>query len=272
MSQFPFFEVEQDQNRRIATLFLNRPEARNAMDWSFWRDLPLVVDQLEADDAIRSIVIAGRGKSFSTGLDIVSFFDDFGHLVQAENGDGRVQLRDLIVQMQSGLNRIAAGRKVYVAAIHKHCIGGALDLIAACDIRLASKDASFSLREAKVAIVADMGSLNRLPGIIGMGNTKLMALTGDDFSAEEALQMQLVSRLNNDQTAVLEAARELAASIAANPRLAVQGTKEVLRYVQDHSEQDGLDHVLLFNTAFIDSLDLREMGAAFKERRRPRFR
>lgn len=241
------------------------------MNWSYWRDLPLIVGELEADPEVRVVIVAARGKSFSTGLDLVDFFTEKKSIIEADTADGREGLYRMIFEMQSGMNRMAEGQNIYIAAVHKHCIGGGLDLMAACDIRLASKDASISLREAKVAIVADMGSLNRLPGIIGMGYTRLMAYTGRDFSATECKEMGLVEQVFESQAELKEGARELAEEISANSSIAVRGTKQVLNYVADHSLDDGLKYVAAWNTAFLDSKDLREMFTAFTERRRPEF-
>jgi enoyl-CoA hydratase len=271
MTAYPFFEVEKDTDTRVARLYLNRPEARNAMNWPFWRDLPLVIDELEADPDVRVVIVAGRGKSFSTGLDLVDFFEQFKPVFQSETADGREELYRLILRMQAGMNRIAAGQNIYIAAVHRHCIGGGLDLIAACDLRLASEDAAISLREAKVAIVADMGSLNRLPRLMGLGNTRLMAYTGRDFSAQECQAMGLVETVYATQADLMEGARKLAEEIAANPSIAVRGTKHVLNYVPDHSIEDSMKYVAAWNAAFLDSKDLREMFAAFKDRRRPTF-
>ncbi len=269
---YEFFEVEKDPAAKTAILYLNRPAARNAMNWPFWRDLPLVVSELEEDPEVRVVIVAARGKSFSTGLDLVDFFEQFKHIVQSQTADGREQLYRLILQMQSGFNRMAEGQNVYIAAVHRHCIGGALDLMAACDLRLAAQDASISLREAKVAIVADMGSLNRLPRIIGMGYTRLMAYTGRDFSADECKAMGLVETVYESREALMEGAQKLAQEIAANPSIAVRGTKQVLNYVGDHGLDDGLKYVAAWNAAFLDSDDLREMFQAFGEKRRPEFK
>ena len=141
----------------------------------------------------------------------------------------------------------------------------------ACDLRLASKDASFSLRETKVAIVADMGSLNRLPGIIGQGNTAMLAYTGRDFDALEAYRMGLVNEVFEDQDTLMDSALNLAREIASNPYLALKGTKEVLRYQRSHSVEDGMKYVAAWNAAFLDSKDLRELFAAFTEKRKPNF-
>lgn len=268
MNQYSFFETNIDPDSGVATVWLNRPEARNAMHWEFWRDLPLLVAELDQEPAVRVIILLGRGKSFSTGLDIADFFDRFEAVVTSPNADGREELLHLIRLMQSGMNAIATSPKVWIAGIHRHCIGGGLDLIAACDIRLCTQDASFSLREARVAIVADMGSLNRLPAIIGQGNTRLLALSGGDFSANDALRMQLVSEVFPDQATMEKAARELAARIAANPVIAVRGTKHILNYMLDHSVAAGLDYVAVWNAGMLDSTALREMVQAFRARKR----
>lgn len=271
MYDYPFFEVEKDTSNRTAILYLNRPEKRNAMNWDFWRDLPAVVDELDQDKDVRVVVIAGRGKSFSTGLDIVEFFDKFKDTLSGDVADRREELHHFILRMQSGMNRIAHSRKPFIAAVHRHCIGGALDLIAACDIRVASKDSVVSLREAKVAIVADMGSLQRLPGIIGMGNTRLMAYTGGDFKADHCERMGLFSQIFDNYETLLAGACQLAAEISANSGIAVRGSKHVLNYVQNHAVDDSLAYVATFNAAYIDSLDFRELGKAFNEKRRPEF-
>ena len=155
--------------------------------------------------------------------------------------------------------------------MHRHCIGGGLDLAAACDLRYCSKDASFSLREAKVAIVADMGSLQRLPYIIGQGHTRLMALTGRDFGAEEVDKMGLVNGVYENTEELYAATEKLAIEIAANPSMAVRGTKRILNYALNHHQKDALEHVVLFNTAYLDSLDLRELGEAWVNKRKPVF-
>ncbi len=270
-SDYPFFEVETNPETRVAHLYLNRPEARNAMNWAYWRDLPLIVSELEADPAVRVVIVAARGKSFSTGLDLVDFFQQKQKTMQGQYADDREALYHMILEMQEGMNRMEQGENIYIAAVHRHCIGGALDLMAACDLRLASADASGSLREAKVAIVADMGSLNRLPNIIGLGRTRMMAYTARDFSADECKEMGLVEEVFASHADLMEGAKAMAEEIAANSSIAVRGTKHVLNYAANHSVEDSLKYVATWNAAFLDSKDLREMFAAFQERRRPEF-
>jgi enoyl-CoA hydratase len=267
---YEFFELEKGSGS-IATVFLNKPEKRNAMDWSFWRDLPALIREINQDESIRAYVIAARGKSFSTGLDLSQFFQQFKSTFQGELGDDREKLYRLILDMQSGMNEIQNSPKPSIAAVHKHCIGGALDLISACDIRYATKDASISLREAKVGIVADMGSIHRLPYIIGEGQTRELALTGRDISGDEALSLGLVTKVFDTYEEMLAEAQKTAREIAENPGFVIRGVKSVMNYCMDKSIADGLNYVATWNAAFLDSRDFREAFDAFLNKRRPAY-
>jgi enoyl-CoA hydratase len=159
-----------------------------------------------------------------------------------------------------------------IAAIHSHCIGGGIDLITACDIRIASRDAVFSIRETRMGIIADLGTLQRLPPIIGQGWFNELALTGRDFSAEEALNMGLITHICDDHQALNLTARNLADQIAACPPMTVQGTKEVILYNRDNGVDAGLRYVAQKNAAVLPSEDLVEAVTAFMEKRRPTFK
>jgi len=180
--------------------------------------------------------------------------------------------RQGVLRMQRSVTSVAACPKPVVAAIHGYCIGGGVDLVSACDIRVASDDALFSVRETKVAIVADLGSLQRLPRIIGTGHVAELAYTGNDITAARAREIGLVNDVLPDADAALDHARRLAADIAANSPLAVQGTKAVLAACEDKSVADGLDYVATWNAGFLSSDDLAEAMSAFLEKRRPEFR
>ena len=158
-----------------------------------------------------------------------------------------------------------------IAAIHGGCIGGGLDLASACDIRLASRDAFFSLREAAMAMVADLGSLQRLPLIIGQGLTRELAFTARDVPAEEAKEMRLVNHVYDDQDAMMKAAREMAEQIAAQAPLAVQSSKQVLNYSRHVSVEDGLHYAVIRNSMILPSGELLEAMQAFMEKRKPKF-
>jgi enoyl-CoA hydratase len=258
MDEYPFFEVEKIPEAKTALLHFNRPEKLNAMNWSFWQDLPRVIDELESDPEVRVVVIAGRGKSFSVGIDIFEFYTNHQDALTGVTADAREELYRLILRMQEGFDRMTAGNNIYIAAIHRHCIGAGLDISAACDLRLAARDALFSLRETRIAIVADMGSLNRLPQIIGQGNTRMMAFTGRDFTAEEALRMGLVNEIYENREALMSGALALAAEIAENAATAVRGSKRILSYMENHSVDDGLKYVAAWNSAFLNTREIQE--------------
>ena len=260
-----FFEIE--KHGQSATLWLNRPEKRNAMGPAFWNELPQVMAALDDDPAVRAVVVAGRGKDFTVGLDLKAMS---GMLFEGEPR-GRFALLDEIERLQRSISAVAACKKPVIAAVHGYCLGGGIDLITACDIRYASRDAVFSIRETKIAVVADVGTLQRLPALVGKGHAAELALTGDDVGAERAEAIHLVNRVFADGDATLAAARDLAERIAANSPLAVIGTKRVLEYCEGKSVEDGLEYVATWNAAFLQSDDLNEAMAAFLEKRKPRF-
>ena len=253
MNAYPFFDVEKYAEQQTAVLYLNRPEKLNAMNWPFWRDLPLVVDDLEKDPEIRVVIIAGRGKSFSVGIDVFEFFVTNQDTLVGATPEFREKMYDLIIRMQEGFNRMTQGNNIYIAAVHRHCIGAGLDLASACDLRLAAKDAVFSLRETKIAIVADMGSLNRLPLIIGQGNTRMLAFTGRDYPAEAAFGMGLVNELYENREELMKGALNLAKEITGNADNAVRGSKKILNYMENHSVDDGMKFVATWNSAFFNT-------------------
>jgi len=173
--------------------------------------------------------------------------------------------------MQSGINAVYQSNKPSIAVIQKHCIGGGLDLIAACDIRYAAMDASFSLREAKVAIVADMGSINRLPMIIGQGNTRELALTGKDIDSTEALRIGLVNKVFQDYETTFLEAMKTAQEIADNPSIVIEGVKEVMRYSEGKPLDAGLNYVCVWNSSFLASKDFERAVEGFKSKKRPTY-
>jgi enoyl-CoA hydratase len=264
----------------LATVWLDRPEARNAMGQDLWRDLPTAMQVVGDDPDVRVVVIAARGPHFSVGLDLKAMGSmligggdgggDGGGAKPSAAAKARAARID-VLRLQAAITAVADCPKPVIAAVHGYCIGGGVDLIAACDIRLASADAIFSVREAKVAIVADLGSLQRLPSIIGAGHVAELAFTGKDISAARAREIGLVNDVAADADAVLKAAYELATEIAANSPLAVQGTKAVLAANEGRTVAEGLDYVATWNAGMISSDDLVEAMMAFMERRTPKF-
>jgi enoyl-CoA hydratase len=268
----PVLSVERDGP--VATLWLDRPEARNAMGQEFWEDLPRAVAFCTDDAGVRALVVAARGPHFSVGLDLKAM----GSVLAPPPGGGRssqaARSRRALAEirrLQSAITSVAECPLPVVAAVHGYCIGGGVDLISACDVRLAAADAVFSVREAKVAIVADLGSLQRLPRILSAGHVAELAFTGKDIDAARAERIGLVNDVLPDAGAAHKAAMDLALEMAANSPLAVQGTKAVLAAGEGKTVAEGLEYVALWNAGMLASDDLIEAMAAFMEKRPPRY-
>jgi enoyl-CoA hydratase/carnithine racemase len=260
------FKIEKDGH--IAWLILNRPEKRNTMGFSFYDYLTDHFAAFDKDPEVRVVVIRAEGKSFTAGTDL----DDLGSLYKQMSAGEREELRLRLLQAQSGINAIEKCRKPVIAAVHGHCLGGGVDLLCACDIRIAAADALFGIREVRVAFIADVGTLQRLPHIIGDGWFRELALTGRDFSAEEALKMGFITRICKDREGLLAEAQKLAREIASCSPLATQGTKDVILYSRDHGVYPGLAYVAQKNAAMIPSEDMLEAVAAFMEKRLPVYK
>ncbi|MFT5686221.1 MAG: enoyl-CoA hydratase [Myxococcota bacterium] len=257
---------------QIATVTLTGPGRGNAMGPEFWTEMAPAFAALNADDSVRAVILRGSGSHFSYGLNLMAMMGELGpHIMGPKMADDRAKLLDLIHRMQQAVTAVADCRKPVIAAIDGWCIGGGLDLAAACDVRICSAQAKFSLREIRLAIVADIGSLQRLPPIIGQGHTRQLAFTGEDIDAQRALSIGLVNDVYPDADALHAAAAAMAARIAASSPVTVRGIKQVLDYCADKSVKDGLQYVALWNTAFLQSADLAEAISAFMERREPKF-
>ena len=263
-----------ERQEHVATLWLDNPDRRNALGPPFWNDLPRVMAELSDDPDVRVVVIAAKGPAFTVGLDLKAMGGTVAGGGSDRSSSDAVRrqgfLREL-KRLQGSINAVADCPKPTIAAVHGWCIGGGVDLITACDVRLASADAMFSVRETRIAIVADLGTLQRLPAIVGKGHVAELAFTGKDVTAERAREIGLVNDVVADADAVVKAARELAGEIAANSPLVVQGVKAVLRASEGRPAAEGLDYVGVWNAAFLQSNDLVEAMTAFLEKRPPRF-
>jgi enoyl-CoA hydratase/carnithine racemase len=263
--QQPFLVEKEGE---IAWLILNRPEKRNSMNFPFFEGLQRHFEEFDRDPDVRVVILRAEGKSFTAGTDLF----ELGPLVQGDDARSRENLRLAIRRLQEAFSAIERCRKPVIAAVHGHCIGGGVDLLSACDIRMASKDAVFAIRETKVAVIADLGTFQRLPHIVGHGLFRELALTGRNFSAEEALRMGFITHLCEDRERLYEEARRTAAEIAACSPLSVQGAKEVILYSRDHGVQAGLEYVAQKNAAALRSEDLFESVQAFMEKRPPVYK
>jgi len=256
----------------IATVRLNRPAKGNAMDATMWQEIRQAFEWLDQTPEARVAVLQGEGKHFCTGIDLQMLMGLAQQIQNDCNGRSREALRRVILDMQDTLTSLERCRKPVLAAIHGACIGGAVDLICCADMRYASVDAQFCIKEIDIGMTADVGTLQRLPKLIGDGMARELAYTGRNVSGTEAAGIRLVNRVFETREALYAGVQEIAASIAAKSPLSIRGTKEMVNYARDHSVADGLNYVATWNAAMLMSADLNEAMAASMQKRKPVFK
>lgn len=254
--------------KHVLHVQLNRPEKRNAMNRAFWRELVECFQKISKDSDCRAVVVSGAGKMFTSGIDLMDMATD---ILQPPGDDvARIAwyLRDLISQYQKTFTVIEKCPKPVIAAIHGGCIGGGVDLISACDIRYCTQDAFFQVKEVDVGLAADVGTLQRLPKVIG--NRSLvneLTFTARKMMADEALDSGLVSRVFPDKDVMLNAAFALAADISSKSPVAVQGSKINLIYSRDHSVDESLDYMATWNMSMLQTQDIIKSVQAAMEKK-----
>ncbi len=256
---------------QVARIELNRPDKANALNGTLWREIGEVFRWVDETPEARVAVLGGAGRHFCAGIDFELMGEMLDGVDELSPGRREERLRRTIVELQAAFTALESCRKPVLAAVHGLCVGGGLDLIAACDMRYASADAVFSLKEVDLAIVADVGSLQRLPYLIGEGQVRELAFTARQFDAAEARAMGLVNRVYADAAQLRDGVHDIAAGIAAKSPLTVRGIKQVLNYGRDHNVADGLDYVATWNAAMLLSDDTREAVVAAMRKRRPKF-
>jgi 2,4-dienoyl-CoA reductase (NADPH2) len=256
----------------IATIRLNRPDKANAMNLAMWHEIRQAFKWVDDTAEARVAILEGEGKLFTSGIDLQMMMG-MGDQIQNDcEARTRENLRQVILDLQDTLSSLERCRKPVLAAIHGACIGGGIDLICCADMRYCSADATFSIKEIDMGMTADVGTLQRLPKLVGEGMVRELAYTGRKFDAAEALQMKLVNRVFESREALQNGVRELAVSIAAKSPLVVRGVKEMITYARDHSVADGLNYVATWNAAMLLSNDLQEAMMANMGKRPPVFK
>ncbi|HQO40593.1 MAG TPA: crotonase/enoyl-CoA hydratase family protein [Spirochaetota bacterium] len=267
---YEFYSVE--KKGPVAYVWLNRPEKKNSMNPPAWFETVPVFRELDEDDSVRVIIMAGKGSCFSAGIDLLSMIPLFSELTEKQQYGGiKRKFFEKIVLLQEGISAMEKCRKPVIAAIHSYCIGGGLDLATACDIRLCSKDAIFSLREAAIGFVADVGVLQRIPTIVGQGVARELAFTAKDIDAQRAKEVNLVNSVYENYDELMAAAEAMALEIASNSLLAVQASKQVLKYGIGKSIDDSLKFNAAVSNYTIPSNDLMAAVQAFAQKKKPEF-
>lgn len=243
----------------IATIWIHNPGKANCLNETLWFELGQAVVAINEDEVNKVIIIRGRGKHFSSGIDIGFLKSIRSRCEQVEESLRENLLYDLIIKMQQSFSQFQQSRLPIIAMIHGACIGGAVDLISACDIRLCTWRSVFSIMEAKLGIVADMGTLQRLRFIVSEARLRELALTSRLFFGREAKKMGLVSNCFITMKAMEKHGMALAKKLTKMPRDALIGTKQVLNYSREHRVSEGLEYVARLNARALLSLDVDEI-------------
>ena len=255
----------------IVNVALNRPDKSNAINPQMWSDIRNVFLEIDKLPAAHVAVLSGAGKHFSAGIDL-AMLSQIGQSSTEHAAHQRETLRQTILDLQDVITSLEKCRKPVIAAIHGACIGGALDLTCAADIRYCSADANFVIKEIDLGFVADVGTLQRLPKLVGDSMARELSYTGRPFSGVEAKEIGFVNRCYGSRDDMMTGVAALAQSIAAKSPLAIRGTKEMLLYTRDHSVADSLTYMAIWNAALLQSDDMTEAFAAFMEKRTAKFR
>jgi len=263
------FKVEIEH--KIALVSFNRPEKANALHMDAWIEMQTIFETLSLADDVRVVILSGEGKHFCAGIDLellmsIGKFQDI-----ACSGKRSEKVRGLIVSLQQSITAIEKCSKPVLAAIHNGCIGGGVDIATACDMRYCTEDAYFTIKEIDLGMVADIGTLQRLPKIISPGMAAEMAYTGRKMLGLEAKNIGLVNHCYASKKTLMEGVMQIASTIASKSPLSIRGTKDVLHYTREHSVDDALNYMATWNAAMLLSADLTEAFKATIEKRPPKF-
>lgn len=259
---------------QIAHLRLNRPDAFNTMIPEFWSELPTLIDELDRSSEARVVVISSSGKHFCAGMDLSVFTGESSLLGDGgvkELGRQRSNLWMAVQHLQSSFTALENARMPVLTAVQGGCIGGAVDMICAADMRYATEDAFFCIHEINIGMTADVGTLQRLPKLIPEGVAREWAYTGDRISAARAHEAGFVNAVFATHDAMLDGVMEIAARIAKHSPLAVWGTKEMINYTRDHSVADSLRYMAGWQSGMFVGGDMMEEFTAKAEGRDPVF-
>lgn len=254
----------------IAHVELCRGDAMNTMTPAFWRELPDVFRALDQSGEVRVIVLSAQGRHFSAGMDL-AVFENMAQDFTGEPARRAERMRRLVLELQDCFNAIEQVRMPVLAAVHGAAIGGAIDMLCACDSRYCTADAKFSIKETQIGMTADLGTLQRLPGLMSAGKVRELAYTGRDFDASEALTSGFVNAVFDDKDAMLTAVMTIARQIAMQSPMAVAGTKHMINYSRDHSMADSLNYMATWQAGMFQLPDVQEAMKAQKMRQAPEF-
>ena len=257
MSSIPTFNhIHIEIKNQIAFVELARPDKANALNKTLWFEIEAVALWANQTPEVRVLVLSGQGKHFCSGIDFSLAMQLIQSTKELSDGQKQEHLFQEVLKLQRAFTSLETCKKPVIAAIHGGCIGGAVDLITACDMRYASSDATFCVKEIDLAIVADIGTLQRLPRLIGEGRSRELAFTGRKFSAQEGVEMGLINTVFATKDEMMVHVSDIAKKIAQKSPLTIRGIKHVMNYSRDHSVADGLQYVATWNASMLLSEDI----------------
>jgi enoyl-CoA hydratase len=259
-----------DIRDQVAHVTLSRADAFNSMTRAFWKELPEIVRRIDDSAAARAIVLASTGRHFTAGMDL-TVFSSGPDMSGKEVGRVRASLMQTVLRLQQTFSCLDQARIPVLAAVQGGCIGGGVDMVSACDMRFATKDAFFCIQEINLGMTADVGTFPRLAHVMPQGIVRELAYTGRRFQAEEARACGFVNALFDTHEQLLDAVTGVAVDITKRSPLAVWGSKEMLNYGRDHTIDDALRHIAVWQTGMFQPGDMQEAFAARAEKRDPVF-
>jgi len=254
----------------VAHVSFNRPEKRNSLHAQAWDEMRAIFEHCSVNPEVRVVVLSGEGKMFCAGIDVSMLMGMTGFQSQCE-ARKREEFRVNLLKLQDDVSSLEKCQKPVIAAIHNACIGGGVDIISSADMRFCTEDTYFTIKEVDMGLVADIGTLQRLPKLISQGLVSELAFTGRKMFAEEAKGSGLVNRIFETKEIMMESVLEIAKSIASKSPVVIRGTKEMIKYTRDHSVDESLHMMSVWNAAYIMSDDIKEAMGAFMEKRQPSY-
>jgi enoyl-CoA hydratase len=256
---------------KVAQVSINRPQKANALHLAAWEELKEVMSDMGGRQDVRVVILTGEGKLFCAGIDLELLMSVQQFERAPSVGDKKEALYAMVIKLQDCVSSIERCSKPVIAAVHNGCIGGGVDIIAACDLRYCSDDAYFTIKEIDMGMVADLGTLQRLPKFVRPAAVAEMAFTGRAVRAAEAMEIGLVNNHYETREKMLEAVTQVATQIASKSPLSIRGTKKVLHHALNNTVSEGLEFIARHNAEHLISDDLKETFRALREKRSPEY-
>ena len=264
MSKYTCFDVSVKDH--VAHVVMNRPDEFNSMTRLFWKELPEIVKELDKNAEARVILLKGEGKHFNAGMDLANFTPADKEGPKKDPARMRETLSHEVLELQDTFTALEECRMPTIASIQGACVGGGIDMVAACDIRHCSSDAFFKIAEVDIGIAADVGTLQRLPTLMPLGAVRELAYTGRKFLPAEALELGFMNKVFETREELEKGSLELAKEIASKSPLVTRVIKKQINYARDHSVKESLDYHAAWNSSMISGQDMEAAMKAFKEK------